>query len=372
MATIPGRTRHLIATTAEWASFDPFVLGSGELGIEIKTDGSKWVKIGDGVTSFASLTYLMGYPLSPVFDSLQVTGLLEAGHIHGSLAGNLYIHVKNVSGETLPKGTPFYISGTVGASDRVEIQKAVASDSSKGPVVGLLDTTLLPNGEGNGVIAGEIFDYDTFTPGWITNQRLYLGVSGGLTSTRPTSGSSFTQIVSYAGRIHQTTGTLIVLHSAPEPVAGTPGDIQINSNNGFGFVSGFNWDSVNQRINVPGGGLFTGGLGYAATVDGGTVTQPTAKTDSVTMNALKGLIVMNAAALNTATSVSFDLINNQIGSKDFVLVRHYSAGATGSYTINTFHTANPAPAGSVRITVRNVSAASLSQGIVLQFMVIKG
>jgi len=141
-------------------------------------------------------------------NNLTVNTLLTATHIHGSIAGNLYIHVKNLDAAPLEKGTPFYISGTVGSSNRVEIKRADADGSGTGPAIGLVESTLAANGEGNGIIVGEIYNCDTVTPGWAINDALYVGTSGTLTTTRPTTG--YRQVVGYVGRVHASTGTIIV------------------------------------------------------------------------------------------------------------------------------------------------------------------
>jgi DNA/RNA endonuclease YhcR with UshA esterase domain len=46
------------------------------------------------------------------------------------------IECKNASGSTITKGTPVYITGTVGSSFRVEVAPADASNSAKMPAVG--------------------------------------------------------------------------------------------------------------------------------------------------------------------------------------------------------------------------------------------
>lgn len=109
----------------------------------------------------------------------------------------------------------------------------------------------------------------------------------------------------------------------------------------------------------------TGGIGYA-TGAGGTVTQATSKSTGVTLNTVTGQITMNGAALAANTAVSFTLTDSAIASTDVVHVQHVSAGTVGGY----FCTATPA-AGSATIYVRNVTAGSLSEAIVLQFVVIK-
>lgn len=150
-----------------------------------------------------------------VVDNLTVNSLLEAEHIHGNIAGTVYVHIKNLDSSPLVKGTPFYISGTVGSSDRVEVKAADASDPTKGPVIGLVEETLQVNEEGNGVILGEIFKYNTLGAGWSVNDSIYVAVGGGLTNVEPTSG--YKQIVGYAGRIDNQTGTIIVSGNRPEP-----------------------------------------------------------------------------------------------------------------------------------------------------------
>lgn len=108
-----------------------------------------------------------------------------------------------------------------------------------------------------------------------------------------------------------------------------------------------------------------GGVGYT-TGAGGTVTQLTNKSTGVTLNTITGEITMNAAALAANTTVSFTLTNSTIAATDLVLITHDSAGTAGAYTV----TAQSA-AGTANIAVRNVTAGSLSEAIVLKFAVFK-
>ena len=109
----------------------------------------------------------------------------------------------------------------------------------------------------------------------------------------------------------------------------------------------------------------TAGIGYA-TGAGGAVTQATSKATGVTLNKITGAITMNAAALAAATIVSFTLTNSTIAATDTVICEHQSGGTSAAYAINAF----PA-AGSAVISVRNNTAASLSEAIVVRFTVIK-
>lgn len=140
-------------------------------------------------------------------DDLTVAGLLTANHIHGNIAGTLYIHVKNTSGGTLAKGTPVYVTGHVGSSDRVEVAAADQSDPAKMPAIALLAEELANNGQGDGVIVGEIRTFDTDTPGYALNDELFVG-TGALTDTKPTTGA--VQPVATVGRLQSSTGVLVI------------------------------------------------------------------------------------------------------------------------------------------------------------------
>lgn len=109
----------------------------------------------------------------------------------------------------------------------------------------------------------------------------------------------------------------------------------------------------------------TAGIGYA-TGAGGAQTQATSKATTVVSNTVTTAITMNGAALAAATRVSFTFTNSSIEATDQVIVTHQSAGTSAAYTINAF----PA-AGSAVISVRNNTAGSLSEAIVLRVTVIK-
>lgn len=109
----------------------------------------------------------------------------------------------------------------------------------------------------------------------------------------------------------------------------------------------------------------TTGIGYT-TGAGGTVTQATNKATSVTLNKVTGLITMNNAALAADTTVTFTLTDSAIAATDTVILNHASAGTAGAYTLNA-----QVAAGSATINVRNVTAGSLSEAIVIRFTVIK-
>jgi len=108
------------------------------------------------------------------------------------------------------------------------------------------------------------------------------------------------------------------------------------------------------------------GFGYFAGA-GGTVTQATSKSTAVTLSKASGQVTLNNAALVAGTIVSFTLTNTLIGANDTLLLNHVSGGTPGSYTLN----AEPG-SGSATINVRNNTAGSLSEAIVIGFNLVKG
>ena len=115
-----------------------------------------------------------------------------------------------------------------------------------------------------------------------------------------------------------------------------------------------------------GGPLYDSTAGTLGYTTGGTITQATSKSTGVTLNGASGRITLNAAALNADTTVSFTLTNSSITANDLLVLNHVSGGTAGAYLLNA-----QAAAGSASINVRNITAGSLSEAIVIGFAVLK-
>ena len=150
---------------------------------------------------------------------------------------------------------------------------------------------------------------------------------------------------------------------------GVPGQYRILTADSTGVVqSAALWDS-SQNMTAYGSvksTSATSGVGYA-TGAGGTVTQATSKSTGVTLNTVCGQITMNAAALAADTAVSFTLTNSAIAAGDRSIANHVSGGTFGAYMIDA-----RSAAGSATVVVRNLTAGSLSEAVVIGFAVIKG
>ena len=107
-------------------------------------------------------------------------------------------------------------------------------------------------------------------------------------------------------------------------------------------------------------------IGYTAAAQG-TVTQATDKSTAVTLNKPAGRITMNNASLTTATNATFTLNNSFISANDTVILT-ISGGQTTPGSYNVF--ANALAAGTVSITLRNISGGTLSEAIVINFAII--
>jgi hypothetical protein len=120
-------------------------------------------------------------------------------------------------------------------------------------------------------------------------------------------------------------------------------------------------------IAAPGGLTSAGstGVGYT-TGAGGTVTQATSKSTTVTLNTASGQITMNSATLLAGASVSFALINSLIAATDLLLVN--PSANTANYRVHATGTQS----GSGIINVTNISGSNLSDALVINFAIIKG
>lgn len=108
----------------------------------------------------------------------------------------------------------------------------------------------------------------------------------------------------------------------------------------------------------------SGSIGYT-TGSGGTVTQLTSKSTTVTLNTPTGQITMNNAAMAAGTEVVFTVLNSVCGINDTVVVN----------TTNTFNyttTCQGTGVGAFAIRIKNQTGGSLSEAVLVNFAIIKG
>jgi hypothetical protein len=110
----------------------------------------------------------------------------------------------------------------------------------------------------------------------------------------------------------------------------------------------------------------TTGLGFY-TGAGGTVPAGATKATAFTLSKMCGQITLAADALAANTIVSATWTNSLIAATDVVIINHKSGGTLGAYTINV-----ACLAGTATLSIRNNTSGSLSESLVLNFVVIKG
>lgn len=198
-----------------------------------------------------------------VVNNLTVNTLLTANHIHGDLAGSLYIHVKNTSLSTLPKGTPVYVTGAVGDTTTLEIAAADSSNPAKMPAVGILADQLAPNALGHATVAGELTNLSTNT--YAINAPLYVAAGGGLTNVKPTTGSI--QRVAIVGRSQLNTGSVTVTITGEQ-----------SPNWDTAYSDRLKWDGGSTGLNATTGRTSLG-LGNSSTLNVGTTAGTVAAGD---------------------------------------------------------------------------------------------
>jgi hypothetical protein len=110
----------------------------------------------------------------------------------------IQINVVNNSGNAILAGDPVYATGYTTATT---IAKAISSTS---PILGLAKQGINNGSTGLVVVAGVLNNINTSS--FASGSVLYVGLTGGLTATRPEGGSGAVGIVAHAS----TTGTIIV------------------------------------------------------------------------------------------------------------------------------------------------------------------
>lgn len=244
----------------------------------------------------------------------------------------LGMRVINKTGTTIQEDKLVAISGYDTTSKRPKIVLADAD------VAGHTDVWVtkadIADGKTGFVFKGFMSEADLDTnSATAAGDPVYLSTTAGsFAHTAPTGTNSRQQIVGY-----------VVVKSA------TVGQIE--------------WDVQNP---VRTGTSEINGLGFTQSGDGGTVTQATSKSTGVTLSTKTGQITMNAAALAADTTVSFVLTNTLIAANDVLILNHISGGTPGSYLLNA-----RSAAGSATIDVRNITAGSLSEAIVISFVLVK-
>ena len=184
--------------------------GAGKLFISasagIETTGD--ITASGDITTNALTAAGLIYPTTDGTDG-QVIVTDGAGNLSFGHGEKLHLQVRNDDSVDITAGTPIYSTGEIGGSERIKVRIAQASDASKMPAIGIVETTLTTAGDtkdGFAIINGI---YNTnITPVSGTpalGDNVYVHADGGVTTIKP-SGSNLIQNI---GTVLKTNGTVI-------------------------------------------------------------------------------------------------------------------------------------------------------------------
>ncbi len=151
-------------------------------------------------------TYDLPYPVlsDPVNVHEDIQSLAERLEDVLSNVGVPFIslEVRNISGASIAKGTPVYITGY---TTKPTIAKCDSDDLSTFPVVGITQSAISNNTNGVIIVSGVFENINTSS--YSAGEILYVANGGGLTDTIPTGGSGAVAVVA---KSNATTGVIIV------------------------------------------------------------------------------------------------------------------------------------------------------------------
>jgi hypothetical protein len=259
----------------------------------------------------------------------------QQGRITAASAGTvdeILIPVKNETVGTLNKGTPVYITGTVGASDVLSIEAADASSNSTMPVSGLLTSTLAPNGEGFLIQSGLLRGYDTagISGSPVVNGTIYVASGGGLTTVKP-DGTNLIQNVGKISRLDATNGSILV-------------SAILRSNDVPNIPEGQAWIGNANGVATP--------TDVAFTMDGDTGTTQTVNNgDLLTISGGSGLGLTLEAEASSVPLITSSTTNKASHEGSSIYRNAYVSG-TVNYTSQTLFAASSP--GYCKVSFRNL------------------
>ena len=139
----------------------------------------------------------------------------------------MYVHVRNNSGVTIPDGTPVMATGTVGASGRITIGLMDGTDPTYAKYyIGITTESIINGDDGKVTTMGKVRGLDTtgtpYTETWVEGNVIWISTTtaGNLTNIEPTSGLGLAIAFVITG--HATSGVLMSRATSMDDNAYTP------------------------------------------------------------------------------------------------------------------------------------------------------
>ncbi len=198
-----------------------------------------------------------------------------AGNLSFAPVENTAIVIKNVSGITITKGTPCYITGSGTSGNLAGVWPADAADPNRMPAGVIAGETLIAGAEGVGLINGYIGNVDTST--FAAGDSIYVKAGGGYTNIRPT-------------------GSAILVQKL--------GNVEKSSLNGSGVINGPAY--YNDLPNVQSGYTWVGNANGIATAIAtssiqNVISSSFAATSSYVNTLNQSVIITGSAAIGTSS-----------------------------------------------------------------------
>jgi hypothetical protein len=274
-----------------------------------------------------------------VSTSLTASGLIyptsdngEESFIQTDGSGNLslqyvktiYEEVVNGESTNLIKGTPVYISGSIGVAGVA--YRADAGDPLKMPVVYVIADTIEPAETGRGIALGLITGVDT--TGFPAGTEIYVAVGGGFTSTRPT-GSAIVQVLGYVTK-EGAGGMGVVLNPGPNslpniqsgyvwvgdsnsyPIAIPSSSIQNVVSASFALTASYALNSDGGNLFIANEGIIQGTASYFDFIGEGVTATVLNNTASIT---IEKVVTGSTSFLDQTTPATTWSFNHNLNSK---------------------------------------------------------
>jgi hypothetical protein len=253
----------------------------------------------------------------PTTDGLANQSIITDG-AGNLLFGNPYsdntvVYGKNLSGVTIPKGTPLYFTGSGTSGNLVGVFPADAGNPARMPAGGIAGEQLLDEDEGVVLLDGFISGVNTSA--FNSGDLVYVAVGGGYTNVAPTGSTNLIQALGYVEKVGVSNGSGVI--KGPGIFNSVP-NIQ----------QGYTWVGNADGVATP---TPTSSLSVASAVSASFAT-----TASYADNATSASFATSASLAQTATTASFVTASNvygPFGSNSIVSASFATNAITASYAL---------------------------------------
>jgi hypothetical protein len=258
---------------------------------------------------------------------------------YSDLSRNTIASIKNVSGGTILKGTPCYVTESGVSGNLLGIFPADAGDPNFMPA-GIISAQDLNNGdEGIGYIDGFINGVNTSA--FNSGDEVYVAVGGGYTNVKPT-GSALIQPLGYVEKVDPSNGSGLI--NGPGHYFEVPN-----------ITSGYTWIGNSDQVATP---VSTASLYVISSSY--SISSSQATSASYALSSSQAVSASYALSSSQALSSSFAVSASRAISSSFATSASYAPNTTFPYTGSAIISGSLTVTGSVNIS-ENIVQATMTQ-----------